>query len=353
MGISSVDFHVGRLWGKGDQALHLVPPDLIRAFAPATCCLYEWTDYWLKSPGADRLSVGGTWLVPVDAESGLFCVRFENQLGLAVVQPFAGQHPLCAPLHVEVISPKFHTPARHFAFLRTLLDDLFARAARLPFTISAPTGRSVTEAIRPPTPLFVLHFLCQYAPALKTAMVTIQAAPHRQLCDFSDFVPLAQATEADADVLISILHTPEQLAPARGFLLAKRLKGYAPVQVWQRRPEETFDTPENRFVLTFLQQVLAAAEELPSQSWWCNVPSERQLAVRQVATLLRQAIRYPMFDDVGPMHRFPASSQVLLRREGYRDMLALWQVFNHARRPLFEPLHKAMDVRDIATWEHL
>ena len=56
-----------------------------------------------------------------------------------------------------------------------------------------------------------------------------------------------------------------------------------------------------------------------------------------------------MFDEMGSMAHFPSASQVLLRRVGYRDLLSLWQTFHHARRPLFEPLRQAMDVRDVAT----
>ena len=237
----------------------------------------------------------------------------------------------------------------HLGFFRRLLEDLFARAARLPFTFSGPTSRSVSEALRPPTPLFTLHFLCQHAPRLRTALAIIQAAPHRRLADYPAVVPLAEAAEADADVLISILHTPQEWVPAGGFPLAERLQGHAPARVWQRRPEETTDTPENRFVLAFLRQVLTAAEVLPTQRWWGNVPSDRQATVRETATLLRQAILHPMFDEVGPLHHLPLASQVLLRRDGYRDLLELWQMFHQARRPLFGQFQQAMEVRDIAT----
>ena len=83
----------------------------------------------------------------------------------------------------------------------------------------------------------------------------ILAAPHRQLHDNPDLVSLAEVTEADADVLLDILQAPERWVRATGFPLANVCKGYAPTHVWQRRPEETTDTPENRFALAFLRQV--------------------------------------------------------------------------------------------------
>lgn len=340
-------FGEGRLWTNRTGGVLSVPPEQGNVFAPATHCLYEWTDYWLRYPAADGLLVGNSRTEPLDGD--LFPVRFENQLGLTTIQPVFGGRPLCPPFRVEVISPKFASPGQHLAFFRTLLDDLFTRASRLPFTFSAQTARGVGESLQPPTPLFVLHFLCQYAAALEGAFGTVQAFPHRRLRDRESFVPLAQATEADADVLLSILRSPDEWAPARGFRLAEKLNGYAPRRVWQREPEETFDTPENRFVLAFLRDVLTAADSLPSQAWWVSVPATRRATVLGITGMLRQAVTHSMFDDVDAMYRFPSASQVVLRRHGYRELLELWQIFHQARRPLFEPLRQAIDVRDIAT----
>jgi len=44
----------------------------------------------------------------------------------------------------------------------------------------------------------------------------------------------------------------------------------------------------------------------------------------------------------------PLASQVLLRRDGYREFLHLWQQFHQARRPLFAALQAAIDLRDVA-----
>jgi predicted component of viral defense system (DUF524 family) len=323
-----------------------IPHELRLRFAPATHYLYEWRDYYLECPGADRLYVG---IMPARPVAGdVFHFRFENMLGLTTLRPFAGQQPLSPPIHVEVISPKFCEPGEHLNFFCTLLEDLFARAARLPFTYHGLTSRGVTESLRPPSPLFTLHFLRQYAPKLRMALAIIQAAPHRKLSDHPAFVPLAEVAEADADVLVSILHMSREWVPAHGFPLAERLGGHAPARVWQRRPEETLDTPENRFVLASLRQLLTAAEALPAQGWWPKVPMERQALVREATSLLRQAIFHPMFDEVGLMQWLPLTSQVLLRREGYRDLLELWQHFHRARRPLFASLQRAIEVRDIA-----
>jgi predicted component of viral defense system (DUF524 family) len=57
----------------------------------------------------------------------------------------------------------------------------------------------------------------------------------------------------------------------------------------------------------------------------------------------------PLFDEVGELTRFPYASQVLLKRDGYRELLALWRLFQCARVPLFAPLAEAIAARDVAT----
>jgi predicted component of viral defense system (DUF524 family) len=339
--------HLASIIQQIEEQSSSIPVELRRPLAPATHLLYEWKDYWLELPEADQLRVGIETIKPVRGH--LYHIRFENQIGLASIQPFAGRLPLCSPLRVEVISPKFPTAKSHLDFYQNLLDDLFARAARIPFTISAQTGRGVAESHRPPTPLFVLHFICQSALALQTALNIIKANPHRVLGDFPARVPLAEAKEANVDVLTNILYENDNWVPAKGFLLANRLGGYAPERVWQRLSEETLDTPENRFVLDFLRELSGGIDGLPAQRWWSNVAPERQSIVYEMSSLLRQSISHPMFRNVGALQVIPLHSQVMLRREGYRDLMILWQLFHQARRPLFEPLRHMIDVRDIAT----
>jgi uncharacterized protein len=329
-----------------DSYIAAIPAESAAIFAPATQLLYEWTDYLIDAPGATMLRVGGELLKPI--RSGLFAVRFENQLGRTTIQPYLDHRPLAPATTVEVLSRKFTDPQAYHRFFSTLLDDLFLRAARLPFTFSAQTNRSVTETMQPPSPLFAFHFLCQEAAGLRAALATVQAAPHQVLADSPIYVPIHEASEVGPEVLIGILQAPDSWVEARGLPFSRQLKQRAPSHVWQRRPEETFDTPENRFVLAFIRTLAAAAELIPMQRWWNNVPSHRQRTIREVSSLLRQVIAHPMFDAVGTLHQVPSASQVLLRRAGYRELRELWQLFHRARRPLFQPLQHAIDLRDIA-----
>ncbi len=324
-----------------------IPNPLLEAFAPARMYALEWQDLWVEIPGADRLRVGTEWLNAI--WTSRFRVRFENAIGLTTVQPFAGETPLSPPVPLVVLSPKFPEPKSHWRFLQALVEDLYRRATRLPFAITAPTRHRVAESHRPPTPLFVLHFLVYYGPALQQALSHILAAPHRELRRRETIVPIHRATEATPHTLLAILHAPETWMPTRRIPLARRLGGYAPTHVRHPQTEETTDTAPNRFVLHFLRQLHQAAETLLRQPWWPNVPQERQKAVHTITSLVQQALQHPVFHHVSDLHFMPSHSQVLLRRPGYREMWELWHIFQQARRPVFEPMYQAIELRDIAT----
>ena len=68
-----------------------------------------------------------------------FRVRFENELGLAVLQPLSDQKHSGKALYLEVIASKFPNAEHSLAFFRDMLADLFARGKALPFDISTKT----------------------------------------------------------------------------------------------------------------------------------------------------------------------------------------------------------------------
>jgi hypothetical protein len=336
-----------RILARDPARLRPVPADLARALHPSEVLLYEWTEYWLDAPDADAVRIGAEWAAPVPG--GLFTYQWQNRVGLAELQPCRNGRPVGKPLFAEVLSAKVPEPAEHEAFLGALLDDLVAYVARLPLDITGSTGRGVTESAQPPSPLFALHFLVHSGDALNQAVQAIQARPHRRLRDTPEQVPFALASEVDADVLLDIARHPERWRRAPAVTVSQRLGGYAPAEVWQRRPEETADTPENRFARAFLRDLLVAAEDLQTRPLWARVPAERRGAVRHAARVAATGLHHSMFDGVGEMKRFPASSRLLMRRDGYRELLALWRLFQRARRPLFAPLQAAIDLRDVAS----
>lgn len=324
-----------------------VPAAYLPAVAPATHWVREWCEYRLVHPDADELRVGARSVERLYADC--FGLRFANRLGLARLQFLRRGTPLGEPLWVEVISAKVGGVEEHLDFCATLLDNLYLRAARLPFTVEGATARGAAEARRPPSPLFTLHYLCHHAASLLAALTVVLRSPHRALTAPEQMVDLASVSEVGPDTVLSIIESPEELDRSSHLALARRLRGLAPRHVLQYVAQETFDTPENRFVLAFARSLVQAAEVLPTQRWWGSVSTHRRRLVTERSEQLRRASRHSVFEGVGEMQRMPASSQVLMRREGYRELRELWQLFQQARRPLFGPMQQAIELRDVAT----
>jgi predicted component of viral defense system (DUF524 family) len=134
--------------------------------------------------------------------------------------------------------------------------------------------------------------------------------------------------------------------------LAQRLKSkvseqtFVPERVFERRVTETLDTPENRFIKRFMDIVLYWCDELQRLNYWQKAQSHQP----ELQTL-REFVRFlradPLFADVGELEIFPASSQVLLRRDGYRECLQVYRLLHIARAPIFDRLQDAIDNRRI------
>jgi len=319
--------------------------------------LQEWTRYRLKVEGAVQpvLVHFGSDLVERDPHVGVYEYAYRNQIGRSTITVTVGGHSL-PPLEVEVLSPKLtfddpHDPLFYPHFYRTLVDELVQRQLTLPFTFVAPTYHVVGETPEPPSLLFLFHFLrdVQVREKLKQAIEAILARPHRLLMAEEDFVPLPQVSEVDADVVLSILTNPQHWLKCQGGgpAIAQRLGGYAPQKVWQRLEVETFDTPENRFVKWFVGELQNWVEKLLI---WTQCPERARDEFMELKGQLEMALHDPLFDEVGEMVYFPATSQVVLKRSGYRELLELYRQYLNSKRPaFFRDLQEAIDSRDVAT----
>ena len=322
----------------------------------ASWLLTEWAEIVVEAPAGAAVTFGGEQAGQLT--DTVWRYTYHNQVGRSTVRVTLADGHALPPLDVAVLSPKYPTATQYLHFFDALLSDLIARSVRLPFTIIAPTGWAIEESPRPPTLLFVYHFLRACSDELRWAVETVLGAPHRALAEEEVVVPLPQVSEVDAEVVNWVLTHPEfwQYAPHLDppLAVAQRLHDYAPAQVWQRQRTETFDTLPNRFVKRFLGELEGYLDELlrrinRGDRGWKAVPGGVRGELEELHGVLVGARLDPLFDEVGELTRFPYASQVLLKRDGYRELLALWRRFQCARVPLFDPLQRAIAARDVAT----
>jgi predicted component of viral defense system (DUF524 family) len=312
----------------------------------------EWRELWVQvKPKAQSI-----WFGEEEASekpNGWWAFTFRNYLGKSVIRIQFADGRIVTTDPIEVVSPKTPLDEEHDLFypkfLRALIDDLIRYLVSMPFDWGAPTEFATEERVQPPSPIFVLHVLAQNAQRICHALQTIWRNPHRRLVTEERWVLLSEASSVDADTILMMLQHPEHLRPYRGgslSTLAQRLKGKVPERVFERRVTETLDTPENRFIKRFMDIVLYWCDELQRLNYWQKAQSHQPdlQTLREFVRFLRAD---PLFADVGELEIFPASSQVLLRRDGYRECLQVYRLLHIARAPIFDRLQDAIDNRRI------
>jgi uncharacterized protein len=338
------------LWGEG---VRFVSDDL-KKVGIADIAVPEWQELWVQvKPEAQSI-----WFGEEEASekpNGWWAFTFRNYLGKSVIRIQFADGRIVTTDPIEVVSPKTpldwtsKTTLFYPKFLRALIDDLIRYLVSMPFDWGAPTEFPTEERVQPPSPIFVLHVLAQNAQRICHALQTIWRNPHRRLVTEERWVLLSEASSVDADTILMMLQHPEHLRPYRGgslSTLAQRLKGKVPERVFERRVTETLDTPENRFIKRFMDIVLYWCDELQRLNYWQKAQSHQPdlQTLREFVRFLRAD---PLFADVGELEIFPASSQVLLRRDGYRECLQVYRLLHIARAPIFDRLQDAIDNRRI------
>lgn len=249
--------------------LFAVPLGLETELAPARWCVYEWTEYRLTFEGADKLKVGSTWIYP--KFENRFVVQFENQLGLTSITPYAGSQRLAPAFHIEVLACKFSYPQQSVDFMMALLDDIFARQSSLPFETVAMTERRVRESHRPPNLLFTYHFFRHHSAGLVRALQAILGRPHQRLTDDGVMVRLHEVRTLERESIVRLL-TSGRGSAGSGHVSnrASVIERLRPDRVFQRLPDESYDTPENRFVLMAGRRMSLALDHLLRSAWFAK-----------------------------------------------------------------------------------
>jgi len=111
----------------------------------------------------------------------------------------------------------------------------------------------------------------------------------------------------------------------------RELEGYVPVSVVQRCLHETIDTPENRLVKDLLLSTERLVITLQSSPMLANYGYARDRIIEHRESL-QDFLSDDWLDDVGALHFIPSNSQILQKKEGYRDLLQFYLNFEFAYR---------------------
>lgn len=246
-----------------------------------------------------------------------------------------------------------------------MLGDITDAVSALPF--SAGTGAALPHERSVAAPEAVLFHMFAYlryvlgdtAPEserLAPSLIQILADPHRRLEAERRQVPLDQAGRVDVRTVLGLSSGEGNLQPARGGGapdLARLLNGHLPSEVNEGRLRSCYDVPENRFikhVLDLMRSIVERTMELAGrlQSRWFADRLRSECA--KITQTLGPIRRHRIWDEIGEMRQIPASSTVLQRRRGYREVLRHFVRIRLAPRiPLSQDdVRRLLELKDIA-----
>ncbi len=296
--------------------------------------LQDWQTYYLKFYG-DELPcyIPGPeerLFVQQSFPDNLFEISFCNTVGRTRI----------GPVPVTVQSRKISE-----SLYEEMLSYIVDRFSNLIFSFATPLGQNYRKCktgkdIAYIEYLFLTKFLLNTPPKLDGISALILANPHirlyRELVNCSiDAVTNAQPTTllkmfTSSDRFASLVNGHPLLATNSGRKISQKTgRNLYPAEAIEERKYFTVDTNENRFVKHFLQTIQRRLCGLKTalaakKTSYLNPDIEKNLETmsRKIASFMAD----PLWHDVGSMSFVPVSSQVLQRREGYRQLFQLYSL---------------------------
>ena len=320
--------------------------------------LQDWQTYFVKfygdaapsffpQPGKNyyQRSFGGQ----------LFEIGFRNAVGQTRIGP------ICVRVASRKISETVY---------EAMLDYIAGKYANLIFSFATPLGQSymkekVGQDITYIEYLFLKKYLLDSSPNLDGIAALILANPHHRINKEFRFNTIDAIVNVPPTMLINMFSAPDRFAEltpghplgstacGRAIFSMTRRRLY-PAEAIEERKYHTVDTNENRFVKHFLQSVQRRLNSLAKTligrgGGYLNPDIETCL--EQMKSKIGLLLSDPLWSEVGAMHFIPAGSQVLQRRDGYRQLFRLYSLLQLATHCNFndEDFKNLLEMKDTPT----
>lgn len=220
------------------------------------------------------------------------------------------------PVTVEVVCTKLG----YFEDFRELLDAIAEEYSLLLLEIESPTFVRFTLSDASKPQLMTFLFLLRHAmddSRLPAAVESILAAPRSMLVQYERIVPTGLQRDLTRGDFLHRL--PEGMLTTGGPLRAL-FRGHTPMYLPETVKSETTDTPENRYVRAFLEDLRDASDDLRN----LLIEHGKLIIAKQVDAWrmrISEWLEHPIWKDVRRMTHFPSNSQVLQKSSSYREVL--------------------------------
>lgn len=296
----------------------------------------EWQTYYAKFYGEPP---------PLSLKQALEKARvlrvIQHDLWEINFRNFVGQTRL-GSLKLHVLNKKISEE-----LYQSLLDELAEKYSSLVFSFASPVGQHfkkdrVGQDSAFVEYLFLRRFLLHGTPDIDAISDILVSSPHRQF--EKELLPcsIEECHTADIAIVHALLGSPMAKLPAGNPLqqtyLAQVLKektkqSLFPVRAAKQRKYLTLDTLENRFIKFFLRLLQEKIESLQvalSDGMVCYFNPHVGENLDLLRKKIGQFLSHNMWQDVGEMRFVPVNSQILQRKDGYRQLFSLYSLLQLA-----------------------
>ena len=324
--VCKLDNHTPLLFQDSDNIFLLEETDYQIIFTPEKSNVSEIRFPSLKK--VDKIPVLTTLTFDKDLYGGI--LNFRSYVGQSFFDvEVDGVKSIRIPF--EVRSKKMNYDEHYPA----MIADLAKAASGLIFYEKSPTFKYINFQQRVNKSFYEDFMFLEYIfrpENLLSAYGYIRRDPHKILQQYVETVPTTFASAIGPSDLINIITNPGNLSKTNQTPLnwPSQMGNYIPKRISQKDYLETRDTPENRFVKYFLgllHELIIEMNIYVKSKDKDGYPVEK---IREYNEIIQEFTLDGWLKDVGELCHMPSNSQVLQKKEGYREILDYFLIFEFA-----------------------
>ena len=217
---------------------------------------------------------------------------------------------------IEVRSKKID----YFNQYSSMIADLSQQALSLIFEVNSPLYQEFELDYRDKETFYEDFMFLEYLfrqDNLPSIFEYLSKNLHSQLKNHVETVPISLASNVNQNTLKNIIARSNKLFKTDSDLeISRKLNGYLPHEIEQVKHEDIIDIPENRFFKYFLELIQSLIEKLSANS--------PEGYINDKLLYFRDEIEYyissKFFNHISSMDYVPFNSQILQKKEGYREI---------------------------------
>ena len=228
---------------------------------------------------------------------------------------------------IEVRSKKID----YFNQYSAMIADLSQHALSLIFELNSPLYQEFELDYRKKETYYEDFMFLEYLfrqDNLPSIFEYLSKNLHSHLENHTETLPISFASKVNQNTLKSMISRPNLYKSDADFKIVKKLNGHLPYELEQTKYEDVIDIPENRFFKYFLELIRNLVDKLlknPKEGYI----EDKLLSFRDE---IEHYLSSKFFNHISSMDYVPFNSQILQKKEGYREIFQYFLMLEYSFR---------------------